>query len=92
MASNKDQISYKAGETKGQAQEKVGHGTDAVKGNAEGAKENTGNFFTNAKDKVSEAAQGTKDKITGAGQATKDKTSDTAQAGKDKVSGGDSHY
>lgn len=72
-------------------QEKIGHGVDAVKGNAEGAKENTGNFFTAAKDKVTEAAQVAKDKVTGAGQATKDKAAETTQAAKDKTSGCDAH-
>ncbi|KAK1577474.1 hypothetical protein Q3G72_022068 [Acer saccharum] len=76
--------SYKAGEAKGQAQEKTNQMMDKTAQTAQAAKDKTFQTAEAAKDKTVQTAQAAKEKATQTGQAVKDKTSETADATKKK--------
>ncbi|KAK2651525.1 hypothetical protein Ddye_011381 [Dipteronia dyeriana] len=74
--------SYKAGEAKGQTEEKANQTIDTAKEKAQAAKDKASQTAQEAKDKTYQAAESAKDKAAQAAQAARDKASETANATK----------
>ncbi|KAJ0075406.1 hypothetical protein Patl1_34456 [Pistacia atlantica] len=80
--------SYKAGEARGQSEEKTDQMMEIMKEKAREAKEKTAETAQAAKEKTSQTTQAAKDKTSQTAQAAKEKTgpdSPTAQAAKEKT-------
>ncbi|WP_113444464.1 hypothetical protein, partial [Escherichia coli] len=75
--------SYKAGEAKGQTEEKTNQMMDPAKETAQAARDKAAQTAQAAKDKAGQAGQAAKEKAAQAAQAAKE----TEQAAKDKAAG-----